>query len=70
MEADGIRILYNCCQETLESRELESIIFLSSLIMRKCFPRNRLPLDNLRNSIGCQLPISDFHVPETGEGQG
>ena len=65
MDADGIRILYNTCQETIECRELEGIIFVASIIMRKCFPKNRLPLHSLRSSLSCQLPESDFHVLES-----
>ena len=70
MEADGIRILYTACQESIECRESESIIVLSSHIMRKCFPKNRLAVMNLRSTLVFPLPDSDFHVPETGEGQG
>ena len=69
-EAGGIRILYTTCQETIESRELETLIFMASVIMRKCFPRNRLPLTSLRSAVTCSLPDSDFHTIDMGEGQG
>ena len=70
MEADGVRVLYTTCQESIECRELETIIFMASLIMRKCFPRNRLPISNLRSPVSVPLPHSDFHVVDMGEGQG
>ncbi|CAH1796187.1 unnamed protein product [Owenia fusiformis] len=65
IEGDGIRILYTTCQETLQVRELESVIFVASLILRKCFPKNRLPLQNVCSAISCSLPESDFHIPES-----
>lgn len=70
MEADGIRVLYTCCQESIDCREAESLIVMASLIMRKCFPRNRLPICSLRSALTCPLPESSFHVLDTGEGQG
>ena len=69
-DCDGMRILYTTSQETLDCQELESVVYLSSLIMRKCFPRNRLPLSVLRSPISCPLPVSDFHVLDTNEEQG
>ena len=65
-----MRILYTTSQETLEVQELESVVYLSSLVMRKCFPRNRLPISVLRSAISCSLPVSDFHVLDTCEEQG
>ena len=70
MEADGIRLLYTTCQESVECREVDSLIFMASHIMRKCFPKNHLPLCSLRSPITCRLPQSDFHIPDPGEGQG
>ena len=70
MEADGIRILYTSCKETIDCRELEPVILNASIIMRKCFPRNKLPLENLRSPLCCPLPESDFHIRDTGEGHG
>ena len=69
-ENGGMRILYQTSQESAESPDLEGVIYLSSLIMRKCFPRNRLPLTVLRSPITCALPISDFYVLDTAEQQG
>ncbi|KAL8577865.1 hypothetical protein ACOMHN_018670 [Nucella lapillus] len=64
VESDGIRLLYNSAQEVSDSREVESLIMLASLIMRKCCPRNRLPLDNILSAVTFPLPHSDQHVPE------
>ncbi|XP_076444257.1 cytosolic carboxypeptidase 1-like [Babylonia areolata] len=64
VESDGIRLLYNSAQEVSDSREVESLIMLASLIMRKCCPRNRLPLDNVLSAVTFPLPHSDQHVPE------
>ena len=69
-EANGVRLLYTTSMEALDSREQEGIIFLASVIMRKCFPRSRLPLPTLRSTITCSLPDSDFHTIDMGEGQG
>lgn len=70
MDSDGIRVLYTTCQETIECRELESLIYAASVIMRKCFPKNRLPMTSLRSTLTCTLPDSDFHVIDRGEGHG
>lgn len=70
MEADGVSLLYSFCQEVADSRELETLVFMASIIMRKCFPRNRLPLVSLRSVVGFSLPQSEFHVVDAGEGQG
>ncbi|XP_013413553.1 cytosolic carboxypeptidase 1 isoform X1 [Lingula anatina] len=64
IQADGIRILYSACQESINCRDLEQVIFISSLIMRKCFPKNRLPVASIRSVLTCPLPESDFHIPE------
>ena len=64
VESDGIRVLYNSAQDVSDSREVESLIMLASLIMRKCCPRNRLPLDNVLSATTFPLPHSDVHIPE------
>ena len=64
VESDGIRVLYNSAQDVSDSREVESLIMLASLIMRKCCPRNRLPLENVLSAITFPLPHSDVHIPE------
>lgn len=61
MEADGIRLLYGACQETIDCRELENIIFQASLIMRKCFPKNRLPVVTLRSPLSFPIPDSEIY---------
>jgi len=60
MEADGIRVLYTTCQETADCREFESIINLTNTIMRKCFPKNRLPVPTLQSPLSFNLPESDI----------
>ena len=43
-------------------RTLDPLINTSSLIMRKCFPKNRLPLPTIKSAFHYQLP----HVPAAG----
>lgn len=43
-------------------RTLDPLINTSSLIMRKCFPKNRLPLPTIKSAFHYQLP----HIPATG----
>lgn len=43
-------------------RTLDPLINTSSLIMRKCFPKNRLPLPTIKSAFQYQLP----HVPAVG----
>ncbi|XP_029017014.1 cytosolic carboxypeptidase 1 isoform X2 [Betta splendens] len=62
VEADGMRILYNTSTECLPVRTLDPLINTSSLIMRKCFPKNRLPLPTIKSAFQYQLP----HVPASG----
>ncbi|XP_064653277.1 cytosolic carboxypeptidase 1-like isoform X2 [Lineus longissimus] len=64
MEADGIRFLYTACQESVEVRELESLIFTASFIMRRCFPKNKMPVPAVRSTLVFPLPESDFHIIE------
>jgi len=61
MEADGIHLLYNTCLDTIDCRELEAVIYLASVIMRKCFPKSRLPLSTLRNPLTFPIPQSDIY---------
>ncbi|VDI66223.1 Hypothetical predicted protein [Mytilus galloprovincialis] len=44
-DANGIQILYDTAQDVIDCREMESLILLASVIMRKCCPRNKLPCD-------------------------
>uniref|UniRef100_A0A3Q2NZ41 Cytosolic carboxypeptidase 1 n=1 Tax=Fundulus heteroclitus TaxID=8078 RepID=A0A3Q2NZ41_FUNHE len=62
LEADGMRILYNSSTECLPVRTLDPLVNTSSLIMRKCFPKNRLPLPTIKSAFHFQLP----HVPPGG----
>ncbi|XP_038558946.1 cytosolic carboxypeptidase 1 isoform X1 [Micropterus salmoides] len=62
VEADGMRILYNSSTECLPVRTLDPLINTSSIIMRKCFPKNRLPLPTIKSAFLYQLP----HVPAVG----
>jgi len=61
MEADGIHLLYNTCLDTVDCRELESVIYVASVIMRKCFPKSRLPIATLRNPLTFPIPDSDIY---------
>ena len=69
-ESGGIRILYASCEDSIDSRELESIVLMASVIMRKSFPKNRLPITSLKSVLSYNLPHSDFHTLDMGEGQG
>ncbi|XP_037633387.1 cytosolic carboxypeptidase 1 isoform X3 [Sebastes umbrosus] len=62
IDADGMRILYNSSTECLPVRTLDPLVNTSSLIMRKCFPKNRLPLPTIKSTFHYQLP----HVPAAG----
>ncbi|XP_077988802.1 cytosolic carboxypeptidase 1-like isoform X2 [Glandiceps talaboti] len=56
IQADGIKILYAIAQEMAETRELETLVTIISLILRKCFPKNRLPVHTIKSCIPYQLP--------------
>uniref|UniRef100_A0A8C7GXC6 Cytosolic carboxypeptidase 1 n=1 Tax=Oncorhynchus kisutch TaxID=8019 RepID=A0A8C7GXC6_ONCKI len=62
IDADGMRILYNTSTECLPVRTLDPLINTSSLIMRKCFPKNRLPLPTIKSVFHHQL----LRVPAGG----
>ncbi|XP_036434478.1 cytosolic carboxypeptidase 1 isoform X2 [Colossoma macropomum] len=62
IDADGMRILYNTSTECLPVRTLDPLVNTSSLIMRKCFPKNRLPLPTIKSVFHHPLP----HVPASG----
>ncbi|XP_078223549.1 cytosolic carboxypeptidase 1 isoform X3 [Callithrix jacchus] len=62
IDANGMKILYNTSQECLAVRTLDPLVNTSSLIMRKCFPKNRLPLPTIKSSFHFQLPV----IPVTG----
>ncbi|XP_061172292.1 cytosolic carboxypeptidase 1-like [Saccostrea echinata] len=60
-DANGIQVLYDSALEVIDCREMESLILLASVIMRKCCPRNKLPLDNLQSPFRQELPESDLY---------
>lgn len=62
IDADGMRVLYNSSTECLPVRTLDPLVNTSILIMRKCFPKNRLPLPTIKSAFLFQLP----HVPGMG----
>ncbi|XP_041369383.1 cytosolic carboxypeptidase 1-like [Gigantopelta aegis] len=66
VESEGIRILYETCHDLIDCRDMEGLILLASLIMRKCCPRNKLPLKDMMSAIVYPLPASDFHIPDCG----
>ncbi|NXX99127.1 CBPC1 carboxypeptidase, partial [Centropus bengalensis] len=61
-DANGMKILYNTSQECLAVRTLDPLVNTSSLIMRKCFPKNRLPLPTIKSAFHFQLPV----IPASG----
>ncbi|XP_071965777.1 cytosolic carboxypeptidase 1-like isoform X2 [Antedon mediterranea] len=62
IEADGIKILYSAAKEMSEmyvpGKDLESLTTSISVILRKCFPRNRLPVPTIRSCVPFSLPES------------
>jgi hypothetical protein len=64
VEANGIRVLYESAQDVIDCREMEGLILLASVIMRKCCPRNKLPLGNIRSVVKYELPESELYPPE------
>ncbi|XP_029473132.1 cytosolic carboxypeptidase 1 isoform X2 [Rhinatrema bivittatum] len=62
LDSNGMKILYNTSQECLSIRTLDSLVNMSSLIMRKCFPKNRLPLPTIKSVFSFELPV----MPVTG----
>lgn len=55
IQADGIKTLYTLSLETLECRELEGVNNLSSQILRRCFPTNKLPVSTLSSRLAFSL---------------
>lgn len=62
IEADGMKVLYNTSTDCLPVRTLDPLVNTSSLIMRKCFPKNRLPLPTIKSVFNFCLP----HIPAAG----
>ncbi|KGL79852.1 Cytosolic carboxypeptidase 1, partial [Tinamus guttatus] len=63
IDANGMKILYNTSQECLAVRTLDPLVNTSSLIMRKCFPKNRLPLPTIKSAFHFQLPVIPANGP-------
>lgn len=66
-DANGIQILYDTAQDVIDCREMESLILLASVIMRKCCPRNKLPCD-IRSPVKFDLPESELYPESTRQG--
>ncbi|KAM8960582.1 cytosolic carboxypeptidase 1 [Pelodytes ibericus] len=62
IDANGMKILYNTSQDCQAVRTLDPLVNTSSLIMRKCFPKNRLPLPTIKSAFHFQLPV----IPTSG----
>ncbi|KAJ8413913.1 hypothetical protein AAFF_G00065110 [Aldrovandia affinis] len=62
IDAHGMKILYSTSTECLPVRTLDPLVNASSLVMRKCFPKNRLPLSTIKSVFQHTLP----HVPAEG----
>ncbi|KAE8633207.1 hypothetical protein XENTR_v10001814 [Xenopus tropicalis] len=63
IDANGMKTLYNTSQECQAVRTLDPLVNTSSLIMRKCFPKNRLPLPTIKSAFQFQLPIMPTSGP-------
>ncbi|XP_005304370.1 cytosolic carboxypeptidase 1 isoform X1 [Chrysemys picta bellii] len=63
IDANGMKILYNTSQDCLAVRTLDPLVNTSSLIMRKCFPKNRLPLPTIKSVFHFQLPVIPISGP-------
>ncbi|KAJ7335584.1 hypothetical protein JRQ81_013525 [Phrynocephalus forsythii] len=63
LDVNGMKILYNTSQECLAVRTLDPLVNTSSLIMRKCYPKNRLPLPTIKSAFHFQLPIIPVNGP-------
>ncbi|XP_060091417.1 cytosolic carboxypeptidase 1 isoform X2 [Heteronotia binoei] len=63
LDVNGMKILYNTSQECLAVRTLDPLVNTSSLIMRKCYPKNRLPLPTIKSAFHFQLPVIPGNGP-------
>ncbi|XP_072372801.1 cytosolic carboxypeptidase 1 isoform X3 [Scyliorhinus torazame] len=62
VDAEGMRVLYSTSQDCLSVRTLDPLVNISSLIMRKCFPKNRLPIPTIKSVYHFQLRV----IPTSG----
>nr|XP_028604721.1 cytosolic carboxypeptidase 1 isoform X1 [Podarcis muralis]XP_028604722.1 cytosolic carboxypeptidase 1 isoform X1 [Podarcis muralis]XP_028604723.1 cytosolic carboxypeptidase 1 isoform X1 [Podarcis muralis] len=63
IDVNGMKILYNTSQECLAVRTLDPLVNTSSLIMRKCYPKNRLPLPTIKSAFHFHLPVIPVNGP-------
>ncbi|XP_067886154.1 cytosolic carboxypeptidase 1 isoform X4 [Heterodontus francisci] len=63
VDAEGMKVLYNTSQDCLSVRTLDPLVNISSLIMRKCFPKNRLPIPTIKSVYHFQLPVIPISGP-------
>ncbi|XP_071794248.1 cytosolic carboxypeptidase 1-like [Asterias amurensis] len=58
MDSNGIKVLYDIAQDYNNShcKELDSLVNLTSVILRKCSPRNRLPITTIKSCVAFTLP--------------
>ncbi|XP_051876222.1 cytosolic carboxypeptidase 1 isoform X7 [Pristis pectinata] len=63
VDAEGMKVLYNTSQDCLSVRTLDPLVNISSLIMRKCFPKNRLPIPTIKSVYQFQLPVIPISGP-------
>ncbi|XP_038660765.1 cytosolic carboxypeptidase 1 isoform X6 [Scyliorhinus canicula] len=62
VDAEGMKVLYSTSQDCLSVRTLDPLVNISSLIMRKCFPKNRLPIPTIKSAYHFQLRV----IPTSG----
>ncbi|KXJ16139.1 cytosolic carboxypeptidase 1 [Exaiptasia diaphana] len=55
IQSDGIKVLYTLSLENLDSRELDSVNILCSQILRRCFPKNKLPIPCASSPLSFQI---------------
>ncbi|XP_061482683.1 cytosolic carboxypeptidase 1 isoform X2 [Rhineura floridana] len=63
LDVNGMKVLYNTSQECLAVRTLDPLVNTSSLIMRKCYPKNRLPVPTIKSAFHFQLPVIPINGP-------
>uniref|UniRef100_A0A0L8IAH7 tubulin-glutamate carboxypeptidase n=1 Tax=Octopus bimaculoides TaxID=37653 RepID=A0A0L8IAH7_OCTBM len=56
---DGVKLMYTTAREGVDTGDTESLVLLSSSILRKCCPIELLPLDHFENLITFELPVPD-----------
>lgn len=61
LEHDGLAKLYDFCELGRGVPELETMVLQASLVLRKCFPRNRLPVPTYTSVLHCPLPESAIY---------